>query len=746
MSFPREPVAVGQSSTDVLPTFQPDLVMIGSSSMSQDRGSSSQSQSQSDSSDEEHQHTAGGPKVKRRRKRQVGTAGEGRGEWNLRTTCDGCTVSKVRCNGKKPCARCERRNEECVYSEKRRQKPAGAPRVPVVVTVPPIGAVGGESTKYADRRPSSEDGAPAVTVSAPYPSVHINGAAHGQIPAVAGTPSPQTVPSQQSAAAVVLSADEQRFLSAFLSTINSFMRVASAATLREAMLPAPLLDVTALAMGQTAPREREISRFHACKAVLLGSVALGAMYCGEAAAGARYMEEARAHLRDCFDAVIPETAACYLLLVLYHVHVLDSARMFRYMGFAQQSFAELSLQVQAANCEISAAIALLSALLHVSCDSAISLDPVADAASAFPRGKQRSASAGGPCGAGGGPCGLGAACSGGACCGKGGGGSTLDDYSTGSNSRVLTILARALVHIDNTSRGETDGQSEEAMLEALCEADQLVSRALARSQTGAPDAPPPPSDLAILAVKVMAGYFRLQTGGLSKADMLSQVAAPCLDAVRRTPMLLNFPMGWHLARCVRTMLMQHGDATELQHGDATELQHGDATELQAIMEPYEARLPFANKCCQSARVIYDRFFNFNWGRAPPPQQQQQRGSGSASPQQRISTVSDHGTTSSSASTNTSSGSSFMSGSSAGGPPWDSLASAPPPPMDFMFRQGSFDMMRLAVPTLTPISLQQQGGGFDAAQRGLDVGTGVPDMEALMGSEAYNSLDMLPQLV
>lgn len=82
------------------------------------------------------------------------------------------------------------------------------------------------------------------------------------------------------------------------------------------------------------------------QAVLLGSVALGAMYVGEPAAGARYMEEARAHLRDCFDAVIPETAACYLLLVLYHVHVLDSARVFRYMGFAQQSFAELSQQVR----------------------------------------------------------------------------------------------------------------------------------------------------------------------------------------------------------------------------------------------------------------------------------------------------------------------------------------------------------------------------------------------------------------
>ena len=81
------------------------------------------------------------------------------------------------------------------------------------------------------------------------------------------------------------------------------------------------------------------------QAVLLGSVALGALYCGDTDTATSYMEESRSHVRDCFDAVIPETVACYILLVLFYLHSLDNARVFRYMGFAQQSFGELSGQV-----------------------------------------------------------------------------------------------------------------------------------------------------------------------------------------------------------------------------------------------------------------------------------------------------------------------------------------------------------------------------------------------------------------
>jgi hypothetical protein len=83
------------------------------------------------------------------------------------------------------------------------------------------------------------------------------------------------------------------------------------------------------------------------QAVLLGSVALGALYCGDADTAAGYMDESRSHVRDCFDAVLPETVACFVLLVLYFLQSLDNERVFRYMGFAQQAFAELSPQVRA---------------------------------------------------------------------------------------------------------------------------------------------------------------------------------------------------------------------------------------------------------------------------------------------------------------------------------------------------------------------------------------------------------------
>lgn len=40
-------------------------------------------------------------------------------EQNLRTTCDGCTISKIKCDGGHPCKRCLRRRSECVYREKK---------------------------------------------------------------------------------------------------------------------------------------------------------------------------------------------------------------------------------------------------------------------------------------------------------------------------------------------------------------------------------------------------------------------------------------------------------------------------------------------------------------------------------------------------------------------------------------------------------------------------------------------------
>lgn len=45
---------------------------------------------------------------------------------------------------------------------------------------------------------------------------------------------------------------------------------------------------------------------HARKALLLGCVALGAVFCGDAASAGAYMARAQIHLKDCFDALLPE--------------------------------------------------------------------------------------------------------------------------------------------------------------------------------------------------------------------------------------------------------------------------------------------------------------------------------------------------------------------------------------------------------------------------------------------------------
>lgn len=40
-------------------------------------------------------------------------------ENNLRTTCDGCTIGKIKCDGGHPCKRCLRRGSQCIYREKK---------------------------------------------------------------------------------------------------------------------------------------------------------------------------------------------------------------------------------------------------------------------------------------------------------------------------------------------------------------------------------------------------------------------------------------------------------------------------------------------------------------------------------------------------------------------------------------------------------------------------------------------------
>jgi len=52
----------------------------------------------------------------------------------LRSTCDTCASSKVKCNGKEPCERCSRKGIDCFYSPKKKRGPAPKDhQLPIVV-------------------------------------------------------------------------------------------------------------------------------------------------------------------------------------------------------------------------------------------------------------------------------------------------------------------------------------------------------------------------------------------------------------------------------------------------------------------------------------------------------------------------------------------------------------------------------------------------------------------------------------
>ena len=51
---------------------------------------------------------------------------------------------------------------------------------------------------------------------------------------------------------------------------------------------------------------------HARKAVLLGCVGVGAVFCGDASSAGAYMAQAQIHLKDCFDALLPEVHSTIL--------------------------------------------------------------------------------------------------------------------------------------------------------------------------------------------------------------------------------------------------------------------------------------------------------------------------------------------------------------------------------------------------------------------------------------------------
>ena len=58
--------------------------------------------------------------------------------------------------------------------------------------------------------------------------------------------------------------------------------------------------------GNESLAQAEKGIYHARKAVLLGCVAVGAVFSGDQGSAGAYMQRAQMHLKDCFDSLLPE--------------------------------------------------------------------------------------------------------------------------------------------------------------------------------------------------------------------------------------------------------------------------------------------------------------------------------------------------------------------------------------------------------------------------------------------------------
>jgi hypothetical protein len=245
----------------------------------------------------------------------------------------------------------------------------------------------------------------------------------------------------------------------------------------------------------------------------------------------------------------------------------------------------------------------------------------------------------------------------------------FDDFDGYTRSKILNIVSRAMAHVDRDSRGELTEQREEFMLELICDADDAISRAIVKSRSNS--AQSMPADLLITVVRTVAGYFRLKAG-ISKEDLLKHTVNPVVQALYRTPNLLNFPLGWHLCRCMRAFLTNHDDPKP----------------MEIVMADYENRLPFVKMCCDGGRTIFERYSGWTWQKDPtapysPP----------SSPLYIPFPP----------------------------PLFSQITPLPTPPLDpigytaesmnsidnLLFRQGSFDMLRIAVPTMDGTNNQQK---------------------------------------
>ncbi|CAM9738881.1 unnamed protein product, partial [Phaeothamnion confervicola] len=297
----------------------------------------------------------------------------------LRSSCDSCTKKKIKCDGEMPeCAQCLRRKIECVYSKKRKSGPkrrdeldvlaaAGVPgagayhaaqqvaaraawpvpgfsvaAMPYAVAVP--GVPGGAAMTPMPSQPWSVG---AAAAAAPTASAISLGAASHLLPA----PTPPAAPvapllgplDQQQPGSPSLEQvgpREHELLQSFLSVHNSFVPIVSLDTLRDALAVSPFDAGDRCGGGGDGGGDGDAHRFHARRAVLWGSVAMGAILARDRNA-ASYMQLQQLAMRGCFDFPCQETASAHLLLVTCWCLYGDAVKVSRYMRFAAQILSEL---------------------------------------------------------------------------------------------------------------------------------------------------------------------------------------------------------------------------------------------------------------------------------------------------------------------------------------------------------------------------------------------------------------------
>ncbi|CBJ27453.1 conserved unknown protein [Ectocarpus siliculosus] len=367
-------------------------------------------------------------------------------ENNFRTTCDACTLGKIKCDGGHPCRRCQRRGSECVYREKKRCGP--------------------KRRKLSSRDDSDDDGNHVGSVAG-----HLG---------------------EGGAGFRVLTSREQEFLAKFYSSVNKFIPLTCVTVIRDAMNPLPLDVVPGLAAS-----EAEENTYHARKAVLLGCVAVGAVFSGDQASAGAYMSRAQIHLKDCFDALIPEVVNCYLVMVVYHLHFLDRSKVYRYIGFAQQACRELAQSNKlGVGGHVRDSLRVLSTFLHVTCNKEIRPEEV------DLRGE------------------------------------TNPEPGGGSLSRIIALFSHVLLQLyRKTDRVEAARASPQQPVPTMATLGAMANEAellLSMMED--------PGSFAVIVIKTLKGYFLLMKG--KEQAVLDAVAMPVAKALEADPAVLNFPLCW----------------------------------------------------------------------------------------------------------------------------------------------------------------------------------------------------------